>query len=525
MRPAGRHYDEPVLDPSQQESADRAARQDLLLRARAQYQAGAIIDAWETCARLAELSRIAGDPAALADAATVIRPIHNSAVTGRVHALCIEALARLGDADPVRTARVRAQLVATASPFLLEGERLDADGDIDDLEATFLRLQARQAELQGVDHLGERLKVADAAVSLGKRMGVDEYTCWGRRWRMDVYAVLGSQIELVDELAATTHLAERSEQPAWRSYVLLVNASQRLLEGRFADARRLADDAVRVGGEDSEAAFFHLTIVSAIAELTGDELEEVEASVRRQVDSLPYLARAWLCQVLLAAGKWDEAAMLWKSLAPHLRRVPERAPEWLMATTGHAAICAALGDAEAAAEIYELLLPYAGLQAIGLAMADHNGPVSLYLGRLAVLLGEREAARRHLQHALRSCEELHALPHLALTYAELATAEGFATQSGMEHARAGLTLARRLGMSPLVAQLVRAIDATSGSQPRLTAREREIAALVSGGLSNAAIARQLTVSERTVENHVSHILSKLGRSSRAGIANWYATSG
>jgi DNA-binding CsgD family transcriptional regulator/tetratricopeptide (TPR) repeat protein len=514
-----------VRDPSQQESADRAARQDLLLRARTLYQAGAVTDAWETCARLAELGRIAGDPAALADAATVIRPITNSTLTGRVHALCVEALARLGDADPVRAARVRAQLVATASPFLLEGERLDADGDVDDPEATFLRLQARQAELQGVDHLGERLKVADAAVNLGKAMGVDEYTCWGRRWRMDVYAVLGSQIELVDELSAITPLAERTRQPAWRSYVLLVNASQRLLEGRFADARRLADDAVRLGGEDSEAAFFHLVFVSAIAELTGDELEEVEVAVRRQVDDLPYLARAWLCQVLLAAGKRDEAAMLWKSLAPHVRRLPERAPEWLMATTGHAAISAALGDAGTGAEIYELLLPYAGLQAIGLAMAEHHGPVSLHLGRLAVLLGEREAARRHLQQALRSCEELHALPYLALTHAELTTAEGPATRSGMEHARAGLTLAGRLGMSSLVAQLREVIDAASGSQPQLTAREREIAALVSGGLSNAAIARRLTVSERTVENHVSHILHKLGCSSRAGVASWYATSG
>ena len=64
-----------------------------------------------------------------------------------------------------------------------------------------------------------------------------------------------------------------------------------------------------------------------------------------------------------------------------------------------------------------------------------------------------------------------------------------------------------------------------GSQPRLTAREREIAGLVSGGLSNAAIARRLTVSERTVENHVSLILHKLGCSSRAGVASWYATSG
>jgi DNA-binding NarL/FixJ family response regulator len=46
----------------------------------------------------------------------------------------------------------------------------------------------------------------------------------------------------------------------------------------------------------------------------------------------------------------------------------------------------------------------------------------------------------------------------------------------------------------------------------LTSREREVLALVAEGMSNAAIARRLWLTERTVETHVSSIMGKLGLS-------------
>jgi len=75
-------------------------------------------------------------------------------------------------------------------------------------------------------------------------------------------------------------------------------------------------------------------------------------------------------------------------------------------------------------------------------------------------------------------------------------------------------------MAPLVHQL----DALLGSgeeDPVLTPREAQVTALVAQGMSNAAIARHFTLSERTVENHISRILSKLGLTSRTALALWH----
>ncbi len=62
----------------------------------------------------------------------------------------------------------------------------------------------------------------------------------------------------------------------------------------------------------------------------------------------------------------------------------------------------------------------------------------------------------------------------------------------------------------------------AGGGIELSRREREVAQLVARGLSNREIAERLYLSERTVDNHVHHILDKLGFDSRVQVATWLA---
>ncbi len=66
----------------------------------------------------------------------------------------------------------------------------------------------------------------------------------------------------------------------------------------------------------------------------------------------------------------------------------------------------------------------------------------------------------------------------------------------------------------------RTARSTSG---QLTARERQVLALVAEGLTNRAIAHSLHLAVRTVEGHLDHVRSKLGVHSRTQLVAWFYT--
>jgi DNA-binding NarL/FixJ family response regulator len=69
-----------------------------------------------------------------------------------------------------------------------------------------------------------------------------------------------------------------------------------------------------------------------------------------------------------------------------------------------------------------------------------------------------------------------------------------------------------------VARFVRADRDTEFAETKfleLTVREREVLDLIARGLDNSHIAKSLTLSEKTVRNHINSIFGKLGAPNRA----------
>jgi len=259
------------------------------------------------------------------------------------------------------------------------------------------------------------------------------------------------------------------------------------------------------------SAFWSATVAAhlGLAQARDGDLPAAVATLQRAlpVDQPPgtvaerSVALAW-GRVLLAQGEPTCTLAIADQL---LASVPGRAPDvarqpipHLLLLRGEALL--ALGRAEEAMSALEA--------ARHGAMQRHARPLLWTVHRALV-----RAYRRQRRHEAAWREQSAAR---ALIEALAATVEDAPLRERFQRvALASLPPERALGAAQRAKQ-------TFGG---LTTREREVAALIARGATSREIARALTISERTAEAHVSHMLGKLGFSSRAQIAAWAVEQG
>lgn len=94
-----------------------------------------------------------------------------------------------------------------------------------------------------------------------------------------------------------------------------------------------------------------------------------------------------------------------------------------------------------------------------------------------------------------------------------------------------LETVRRMGAAPgAISQSNRHLRVVTTPEERdalasLSERELQVVRLVAEGLSNKEISARLTLSDKTVKNHISHILAKMGLTARTQVAVYAIRAG
>ncbi|MFC7618383.1 LuxR C-terminal-related transcriptional regulator [Actinokineospora soli] len=310
-----------------------------------------------------------------------------------------------------------------------------------------------------------------------------------------------------------------------------MRAVRDVLLGRFASAFAEAELAGAAADETEDPAARSLLTAFLIEPLTftgrGDELVEPCAAVLGTLD-LP-IVLAHVGEFMMRVGRVDLAADCLDRLRPALPSLP-RDGRWLPVVHSTGELAAGLGDAAVAEHCYDELLPVAGyLLASGSGSVLCRGSVSRPLGTFAAALGRTDAAVRHFTDAIAVEDRVGALPYRTLSEIGLAGVLADADPArALALARGAAATARRLGMGPALRDaeaLAAGVRARAKETTGLTAREREVLALLAAGAQNRAIAERLVLSERTVESHVGSVLAKLGVANRAQAAAWAVANG
>ncbi|WP_433726296.1 ATP-binding protein [Nocardia sp. CA-129566] len=503
----------------------------LLARATASLRAGDLATAHADCVAALTIGRRIGDAVLIAECALVLEPVGNRAWDRDIREWCTDALEFEDLADLLRVRLLARATEASVYLGLLDHvdetsraalELADACGDRD---AVVAALRARQLACAAPEYRDERKELAARMTAAGIGMRNPSIELWGRLWTIDSQWERGELAAIGSELSRLRWCVRHTGGPMARWHLLVAEAALAQGHGDLDDALRLGGQAREVAESIDHPAGFgtHRALVANIGHHRGHldlSFELPPVSTRSEVRN-EIFARLGTAFPLVESGRAAEAEPLYRSLGP-----PE---EWVIppyfllnALVVGGAVALALGLDDDIRYFAERLGPYRdGHVVAGSGNGHYFGPVTLWLGKFVAARGDLSSAEAYLGNARKVCREVGARCFAVEADCELADLliRRGATEDGVSMAKSALALAESYGMRPWVDRL-RALAATPLDRRALSPREREVAALIAAGKSNREIATVLVLSERTAQNHVQHILTKLGFTNRSQIAAW-----
>jgi DNA-binding NarL/FixJ family response regulator len=289
-------------------------------------------------------------------------------------------------------------------------------------------------------------------------------------------AVMQFQGAWGDAMIEARHACEPGSRPGeWKppAEALYRQGEIHRLRGEYGAAEEAYRQASGLGSEP-QPGFALLRLAQGRTDAAGAALGRVLAAATDPLHRAGLLPA--YVEIVLAAGQLEEA----RSASEELEQIARRYPtDVLHAMAAHARGAVELTQGEAHAALGALRLAFELWQQS--EAPYETARARLLIGLACQALGDQESADLELAAARDLFERLGAAPDLAR----------------LSSLRAPATRTKTAGLTP---------------------RELEVLRRIAAGRTNKAIAAELVLSERTIDRHVSNILTKLGVPSRAAAA-------
>src|SRR6266550_1887342 len=399
--------------------------------------------------------------------------------------------------------------------------KLEASGELEEIQRRhyehFLsqRWKARESANFWAALGWARDKVDDAGLALAIKLAESEFF---------------DQVRLRNALLDRLELAPTRDARRARALNLAARLASR--QADHAASKTLADESVELARELGDAELTAYTLRGAGA--VYHSLDQIDVSARMYDEALALLeksadrqaaveVRNQIGMIATEQGDFATAAGILRECVAFSRSTGDQ-PEMARHLESLANAQLGLGDVDGAAASWEESL------AILRDLNDQFG-IIWSVGGLALVA----AARKDDERALRLAAVVDRLSRESLLSTWSFRVKELNEMSDRIRKKLGPSKSDGVWTGGQTMNLTRALEYALGGSAQaasaaaeagpLSRREREVAAMVAGGLTNREIAQRLFIAERTAEGHVERIRNKLGVRSRTEVATWAVAHG
>lgn len=295
--------------------------------------------------------------------------------------------------------------------------------------------------------------------------------------RAEVMEMSGSWPEAVEEARRAVQRCVRDIESDAAGHAHYREAEIHRLRGEFALAENAYRDASRLGFEPQPGLAL-LRLAQGDRDAAASASRRIVGATRERIARTRYLPAH--VEIMLAVGDLDDARAAARELQDTAAILKT---DVLAAIAGHACASVHLAEGNPHEVLAPVRLAFTTWQQLGAPYLAAR--LRVLLARACVALRDVDSARLELEGAREVFERLGARPDLA----------------GVETLALGL---HDGGSEP-----------SATTDHRLTERELQVLRLVAQGKTNKVIARELSLSDKTIDRHLSNIFAKTHVSSRA----------